>query len=185
MLIQEVARRDCFDMLAQVRFGRLGCARDNQPYVMPVYFACDGNHLYGIATVGQKIEWMRTNPLVCVEADDIVSQHQWKTVIAFGRYEEMPDTPEWKRERDYAYELLRRRAMWWQPAYVASTHRGVPHSLEPVLYRIRIDQITGHRATPDPAEVIQSLSTDSPATGARGWLQRFKRCARAKNQTRR
>ena len=178
MLIQEMTKQECFDLLAQVRFGRLGCARDNQPYVMPVYFAYGGNYLYGIATVGQKIEWMRMNPLVCVEADEIVSQHQWTTVIVSGSYEEMPDVPEWERERARAHELLQQRAMWWQPAYVASTHRGVPHSLEPVCYRIRIDRISGHRATPDSVEVFQSLSTDSPATGVRGWLHRFTRRAR-------
>lgn len=134
------------------KFGRLGCARDNQPYVMPVYFAYSAKYLYGVATVGQRIEWMRANPLVCVEVDEISGPQQWKTVIVFGRYEEMPDTPEWQRERVRAHGLLQQRAMWWQPAYVASTHSGVEHSLEPVFYRVRVDRFTGRRATPDPQD---------------------------------
>ena len=43
-------------------FGRLGCASDNQPYVVPTYFAYEPYQLYGFATVGRKIEWMRKNP---------------------------------------------------------------------------------------------------------------------------
>ena len=37
-------------------------ARD-QPYIVPIYFSYDGKHLYGVTTLGQKIEWMRSNPL--------------------------------------------------------------------------------------------------------------------------
>ena len=174
MRIQEMARTECFDVLARARFGRLGCAYDNQPYVVPIYFACDETHLYGVATFGKKIEWMRANPLVCVEVEEVASHNQWETVVIFGRYEEMPDRPEWQCQRAHAHELLRKRPMWWQPAYVASTHRGVPHSLIPVFYRIRIDEITGHRALPDDqGRAPESSSSTSRSRHAHGWLSQL------------
>jgi nitroimidazol reductase NimA-like FMN-containing flavoprotein (pyridoxamine 5'-phosphate oxidase superfamily) len=37
-------------------------------------------------------KWMRANPLVCVETEEVVSPHQWASVIIFGRYEELLDS---------------------------------------------------------------------------------------------
>jgi hypothetical protein len=37
---------------------------------------------------------MRTNPLVCVQADEVTNSEQWISVIVFGRFEELPDLPE-------------------------------------------------------------------------------------------
>jgi nitroimidazol reductase NimA-like FMN-containing flavoprotein (pyridoxamine 5'-phosphate oxidase superfamily) len=120
---------------------------------VPFYFAYDNNALYSFATLGQKVEWMRANPLVCVEVDEVVSQQQWVSVVVFGRYEELPDTPEWQGVRALAHKLLQKSAMWWEPAFVQSIHAGRPRPLVPIFYRIQIVQITGHRATPRPGGV--------------------------------
>src|SRR5262245_26666519 len=63
MIIREMTEDECRDVLARMNFGRLACARDNQPYVVPIYFSYHGGYLYGFSTMGQKIEWMRSNPL--------------------------------------------------------------------------------------------------------------------------
>jgi nitroimidazol reductase NimA-like FMN-containing flavoprotein (pyridoxamine 5'-phosphate oxidase superfamily) len=98
MLIREMSREECLQVLAGARVARLACAHENQPYVVPVSLACQqpwGEEacLYGFTTPGQKLEWMRTNPQVCVEVDDISSNDQWVSVVATGRYEELPETP--------------------------------------------------------------------------------------------
>jgi len=136
------------DLLARARLGRLACSHGSQPYVVPFYFAYQDYYLYSFTTVGQKIEWMRANPLVCVEADEVVSSQQWLSVIVFGRYEELPDTPEYQSERKVAYNLLQKKAGWWEPGYVKTILHGAQRSLTPVFYRIHVGQITGHRATP-------------------------------------
>jgi hypothetical protein len=68
MRIMEMSGTECRELLARQGGGRLGCARDNQPYVVPIYFVAEGDNLYCFATLGQKIEWMRLNPLVCLKA---------------------------------------------------------------------------------------------------------------------
>jgi hypothetical protein len=93
MLIREINIRECRDLLERLGAGRLGCARDNQPYIVPIYFAYEPDRLYGFSTVGQKIEWMRRNPKVCVEADEVISHNNWVSVIALGRFEELTDKP--------------------------------------------------------------------------------------------
>ncbi|MGO9060039.1 MAG: pyridoxamine 5'-phosphate oxidase family protein [Candidatus Binataceae bacterium] len=107
-------------------------------------------YLYSFTTVGQKIEWMRVNPLVCVEADEVVSPQRWVSVVVFGRYEELPKTPEWQLEREFAWKLLQQYAMWWEPGYVKTNLHGTERPLVPIFYRIYVDRITGHRALLEP-----------------------------------
>ena len=149
MFIHEMSESECRQALQQATVGRLACALDSQPYVVPIYFALDREYAYGFTTLGQKIEWMRSNPLVCLEVDERSSHNQWHSVIVFGRYEELPGLPEFEAPRVKAHELLQKHAMWWEPAYVGAAHRALPHSDTPIFYRIRIDRMTGHRATPD------------------------------------
>jgi nitroimidazol reductase NimA-like FMN-containing flavoprotein (pyridoxamine 5'-phosphate oxidase superfamily) len=94
MLIEAMTAQECWTMLARDNLARLACARDNQPDVVPVRVDLDGEFLYGYATLGRKIEWMRTNPLVCLEYEEIITRRQWGSLIVFGRYEELPHTPD-------------------------------------------------------------------------------------------
>ena len=169
MLIREMTTEECRDLLARKGFGRLACSFDRQPYIVPIYFAVEDNdYLYGFATLGRKIEWMRANPLVCVETDEVVDHLRWKSVIVFGLYQELPDESRWRRERQRAHDLLEKRPMWWQPAYDSSEHGGRPHSLKPVFYRIRIDEMTGHEAAPDAHELAAMIEQSVPLPGEEG-----------------
>ena len=59
MVVEEMTERECRAMLAGTNIARLACARDNQPYIVPIHVDLDGEFLYGYATLSQKIEWMR------------------------------------------------------------------------------------------------------------------------------
>lgn len=149
MLIRQLTRQDSVALLGRTHLGRLGCSQGAQPYIVPIYFAYHDGCLYSFSTVGQKIEWMRANPLVCLETDEVVSSQQWASVIVFGRYEELPDSPEHQDARAHGHHLLERKYIWWQPGYVKTILDGIERPLTPVFYRIRIGEITGHRATPN------------------------------------
>jgi len=152
MLIRELTEEECRRVLERLNFGRLGCALDNQPYVVPIYFSYDGRHLYGFSTPGQKIEWMRANPLVCLEVDERTSPDDWMSVVVSGRYQELPDTPEFRDLRNRAYNLLRRTPVWWEPGYAKTIVDGSERPLgEAVYFRVHIEQISGRRAVPDKA----------------------------------
>lgn len=173
MFIHEMTDAECRKALERTHVGRLACARDNQPYVVPVHFAFDDGHIYGFTTLGQKIEWLRSNPLVCFEIDEVVSDQQWISIIVFGRYEELPDNPKYEAVRKRALAFLQERVMWWEPAYIAQEHRDQLHSLTPIFYRIHIFKMTGHRATSNgsqtdnatnvPASARKQAQLDEPA----------------------
>jgi uncharacterized protein len=145
MLIHELTPTQCADVLQRTNVGRLGCSKGGQPYVVPVFFSFDRERgcVYSFSTVGQKVLWMRENPLVCLEVDDVENKDQWQTVLIYGRYEEIQDSPEEAEARERAETLFRQRSEWWLPAAakVGSRER---HAV--VVYRIHIDRITGRRA---------------------------------------
>ena len=120
MLLEEMTWNQCVNTLAEARLVRLACASENQPYVVPTNLVYHDPFLYGFSTRGQKVEWMRANPRVCVEFDDIQSFDRWTSVVILGQYEELLDSPEWKQERVRAHELLQRHAVWWLIGSAAS-----------------------------------------------------------------
>ena len=108
MIIRELTGQASLDLLSGSRLGRLACAKGNQPYVVPLFFAHHDSFLYCSSTLGQKIEWMRENPLVAVEVDHIESPQQWECVVVSGHYEELADAPEMRDKRQLAWSLLQK-----------------------------------------------------------------------------
>lgn len=184
MFIHDMTEAECRHALKHASVGRIACARDNQPYVVPIYFTYNERHLYAISTSGQKIEWMRANPLVCVEVDNITSHEEWMSLVVFGRYEELPDVPEFKRAREQALALLQRRsAWWWEPACVCGNHQNTPHSCTPVSYRIHIDRVSGRHGTPGIVPAKKLHVEESSTKGS--WLAHIfggRRDARSKGR---
>ena len=85
---------------------------ERSTYVVPVGIAYKEDYIYVFSTMGQKIKWMRSNPKVCVQIDEIRSQSDWVSVIANGEYQELPE-PQFEHERAHARTLLQKRHHWW------------------------------------------------------------------------
>ena len=169
MLVQELTRQASLEVLARTDLGRLACARGMQPYIVPVYFAYQDHWLYSFSMPGQKIEWMRANPLVCVEADQM-RREQWITVVVFGRYEELCDTPQFRSERTLAFNLLQQRAMWWDHGGLKKIPDGAPAAV-PIFYRIKVEQITGRHATSE--QVVRDAKQVRADRDEQEWLRKM------------
>jgi nitroimidazol reductase NimA-like FMN-containing flavoprotein (pyridoxamine 5'-phosphate oxidase superfamily) len=133
MLIQEMTEAECATILARTRLGRLACAHQNQPYIVPIYFAYEQPYLYAFTTPGQKIEWMRYNPLVCVEVDEVEDNEHWTSVVISGRYEELQRMPDWKDPSLHSLDLLNQRAGWWVSGCASAAHRDQKQPLNPIF----------------------------------------------------
>ena len=148
MLIHELTPDECAELLSRTHLGRLGCSRFNQPYIVPIHFSFDreDNYIYAFSMLGQKIEWMRKNPRVCLEVEEITDKDHWTTVLAVGRYKEIRQTPADDDARRRAEQLFQQRREWWLPG-AARTSAGEREQV--VLYRIEVDRVTGRRAARD------------------------------------
>jgi uncharacterized protein len=142
MVVNAIDEKECRAVLARTSLGRLGCSLDGKPYVLPVYFASEADYLYVLSTFGQKIEWMRANPKVCVQVDEIVSESEWVSVIVNGRYEELIE-PQYDDERARARKLLEKRYLWWQTPFAERQLRQGDTLIGPVFFRVLIDSLTG------------------------------------------
>jgi uncharacterized protein len=168
MLIEEMKHHECSAMLARATVARLACAVDNQPYVVPIHIDFADGFVYSFSTMGQKIQWMRLNPLVCLEIEEFTSPKQWATLVVFGQYEELPDKPEYTYPRSMAERLFQRHPMWWEPASVPLA--GHPHR-SPILFRIVVARMSGRRAEPDVSDVREIPTSASNQRRPR-WLER-------------
>jgi uncharacterized protein len=146
MEINEMTQEECHTFLQRAAVARLGCSLENQPYVVPIHFAYQDPYMYVFATFGQKIKWMRTNPRVCIQTDEIQSQSEWVSVIVNGEYEELAE-PQYSAEVKIATSLLAKRYHWWLNALGERQMRISEGSMEPIFFRIRVQSMTGLRAS--------------------------------------
>jgi nitroimidazol reductase NimA-like FMN-containing flavoprotein (pyridoxamine 5'-phosphate oxidase superfamily) len=146
MHIEELSEEASIHLLTKSRFGRLACTKQYQPYVVPIFYAYHDSYIYSLSGLGQKVSWMRANPLVCLEVDEIKSPQDWSSVVVLGRYEELSDTPTLRPVRELAYNLLWQLDRRWEPVLARGTIKGEERPLLPLFYRIFAEQITGRRA---------------------------------------
>jgi nitroimidazol reductase NimA-like FMN-containing flavoprotein (pyridoxamine 5'-phosphate oxidase superfamily) len=112
---------------------------------VPISFHFDGTaSLFGFSTIGQKIHWMRENPKVCLEVDDVADRFHWSTVIVTGTFEEMAASARKGDDARRAFDLLQQRSQWWLPATAEVAGRHDQRSV--VLFRIRIRAVSGRRS---------------------------------------
>ena len=126
--------------------GRIGCHGDGRTYVVPVTYVFDGEAVYAHSAEGLKIRTMRANPAVCFQVDQRENLANWRSVVAWGVYEELCG-----KDAQDALQLLVARLL---PLVTSETLR-LPDSLglaaatpvidapKAIVYRIRLIEKTG------------------------------------------
>ncbi|MBK9982249.1 MAG: pyridoxamine 5'-phosphate oxidase family protein [Saprospiraceae bacterium] len=135
------------DVLGENIFGRIGCNDGNKTYVVPINYVYDGKHIIAHSIEGLKIAMMRKNPNVCFEVDTMHNFTNWKSVIAWGQYQELTG----ERERYQALKLFVDRMLHSKisktaipPDIVAKkVHPHADGAIKPIIYRIVITEKTG------------------------------------------
>jgi len=148
MIINRITDLECHAVLERASLGRLGCSLNDQPYVVPVYLACEADYVYVFSTFGKKIKWMRSNPRVCVQVDEPTGGPGWVSVVANGQYQELPE-PEFARERAHARKLLEQRHRWWLNALAERRIESSDESIAPLFFRIHVESVSGLSASGD------------------------------------
>jgi nitroimidazol reductase NimA-like FMN-containing flavoprotein (pyridoxamine 5'-phosphate oxidase superfamily) len=146
MIVRTLSALECTSLLKANRLARLACAQDGRPYVVPIHYAYADNHFYAFSMPGKKIEWMRSNPLVCLQIDQRGEGHAWRSVVADGRYEELPDRLGHKLQRERAWSLLSKHVDWWEPGGLKPVTPPMSDQSPHVFFRILIEQVSGREA---------------------------------------
>ncbi|HUK51413.1 MAG TPA: pyridoxamine 5'-phosphate oxidase family protein [Terriglobales bacterium] len=96
---------DVDPILGRALVGRIGMSLNGQPYVVPVNFLySEGKIYFHSASKGQMYEYMKANPQVCFEVDEVGKtvpnadpckfSFTYKSVIAFGKVNFIQDSAE-------------------------------------------------------------------------------------------
>jgi nitroimidazol reductase NimA-like FMN-containing flavoprotein (pyridoxamine 5'-phosphate oxidase superfamily) len=143
MIIKEMSEIDVRDMIQHTQIGRLAYVLGDRPFVVPLGFRFSGGALYSFTTDGQKTEAMRKNDAVCILFDHIISKTEWRSVVVNGHYREITR----EEEKAAIVSMLSNEPTWWEPAYTKTiTSGGEQRKLEPFLFRVYIQNATGHQA---------------------------------------
>jgi nitroimidazol reductase NimA-like FMN-containing flavoprotein (pyridoxamine 5'-phosphate oxidase superfamily) len=145
-MLGELTAEQINEVLFDELVGRIGCHSEGRTYVVPVTYVFDGEAVYGHSGDGLKITMMRANPHVCFEVDQRHNLANWRSVIAWGIYEELGGQP--------ALDALQLLVARLTPAVVSETVRlpevvsiagakSLVGSPKNVIYRIRLTEKTG------------------------------------------
>src|SRR5437763_15556430 len=137
VMIKQLSQEQSRELLRRERIGRLGCIAGDEPYVVPVSYIFDGESAYMHSLPGHKIYAMRAHPRVCLQVDEIEDDLRWKSVLAFGHYEEIKNQDE--RARALAFLLSRFPQLTPVESFIVED-AGAP---APIVFRIRISRLTG------------------------------------------
>jgi nitroimidazol reductase NimA-like FMN-containing flavoprotein (pyridoxamine 5'-phosphate oxidase superfamily) len=124
--------------------GRIGCHDKGRTYVVPISYVYDGKDVIAHSVPGMKIQMMRNNPQVCFEVDEMNDFNNWRSVIAWGEYQEITDP--WERYR--AIKCFVERTMEKRMSETATTSAAYEKTVNqvnarPVIYRIVILEKSG------------------------------------------
>jgi len=133
MLTVEEAR----NLIAGGKIGRLGCVADGEPYVVPINYVFEDGSIYGHSLPGRKIEALRAHPRACLQVDEIENDFEWRSVIAYGNFEEIRVPSD---RRSILSKLLARFPLLTPVESVIAQDAAAPES---VVFRIIVDRITG------------------------------------------
>jgi uncharacterized protein len=133
---RELSRGETEEFLRVQRIARLGCHAAGITYVVPLIYAYEDGAVVAVTTEGRKTAMLREDPRVCVEIDeyDFDGKGSWRSVIAYGTYEELSGDAVVD-----ALALLRERFAR------AAGRAAEPRQLGPnaVVLRIELDEVSG------------------------------------------
>jgi uncharacterized protein len=145
-MLGQLNHEDMEELLRSSVVGRIGCHADGRTYVVPISYAYDEGAVIGHTASGLKLRMMRENPNVCFEVDRMDDLGNWRSVIAWGRFEELSGS-----DADHALAQLLARLLpiavtsetSHPPKDLTHQHRAHSEGLPAVVYRIRLTEMTG------------------------------------------
>lgn len=135
-------------LLADNYIGRLGYISRRRAEIIPItyYYDPEQNSILTYSGQGSKIEAMRKNPLVTFQVDEISTLEKWKSVLLYGKFEELegPDAKNILRLFSEGVRRVIKNKGKTCPDFIEN-FSSKSNSDSPIVYRINIDDINGRQ----------------------------------------
>lgn len=144
-MLGKLTEKEIESLLLENSVGRVGCYADNRIYIVPITYAYKDGFVYAHSAEGRKLKMMRKNPSVCFQVDTIAKLSQWKSIIAWGTFEEITS----EEGRQLALTTLLEKVVHQSPSEtMRPAHRlPEPHphqkSHKAIAFRIFLKEKTG------------------------------------------
>ena len=135
MSIGKLGNTDALAILREGTLGRLGCIAAGWPYVVPVNYYFDGENIYIHTLPGKKLDALRANPRVCLQVDEIKDPYNWRSVIAYGTFEEVSNEETRENVLTKLYSRL--------PHMTPVESRLVKGMTGTIVFRVKVEEVTG------------------------------------------
>ena len=136
-MLGKLSAEEIEKVLTENFVGHLGCHADGRTYVVPISYAYTDGCIWGRTFEGMKMDIIRQNPAVCFQVETIPSMSNWRSVIAWGEFEEITDPV----QQTEIFDELFTRFQKLTPVEAQISSSAV--SGEVALFRIRIRSISG------------------------------------------
>ena len=158
-MLGKLTEAEIDEILRRQRIGRIGTTSVGHVLIRPIVYGYDGEAIYGHSRFGQKYLYMRGNPEVCFEVEEIIDPTFWKVVSLMGEYETLREV----HTRDRAMRLILAQAGGGPESEATRVER----DKDLIIYRIRITERSGHFEQPFALEKDQEKSESDASPQAR------------------
>ncbi|HKL34845.1 MAG TPA: pyridoxamine 5'-phosphate oxidase family protein [Salegentibacter sp.] len=145
--MKAITSTESTQLLAENYIGRLGYILKERPEIIPItyYYDPEQNHILSYSGKGSKIDAMRKNPLVSFQVDEITNLEKWKSVLLYGRFEELTgiDAKYMLRIFSEGVKKVIKNKEHSYPDFIQNFSSKAESSDTPIVYRINIDEIAG------------------------------------------
>lgn len=148
-MIQELELNKGKKVLSENCIGHMSYIYMNNPFVVPItyYFDEEGGSLISYSSLGHKIEALRMNPQVSVQVEEIDSLNHWRSVVIYGKYEELSGSTaryELHKFCEGVKKLVNAKEQRTLK-FLCDFSSKATSEKPPIVYRINIDEMTARR----------------------------------------
>lgn len=135
------------EVLHKHTIGRIGSHANGKTYVVPTSYVYDGKYIYCHTHEGMKINMMRQNPNICFEVDTAEHPGEWKSVVAWGEFEEVIN----ENERSNALKIMFDKSIKFTVSKTLKLEVGANYPFAPddmdkihgIVFRLKLHEKTG------------------------------------------
>jgi nitroimidazol reductase NimA-like FMN-containing flavoprotein (pyridoxamine 5'-phosphate oxidase superfamily) len=145
-MLGSLNENEMIDLLKKQVTGRIGCHANGTTYIVPINYVYKDGYIYGHSAAGKKIEMLQNNPEACFQVDDIENILNWKSVIAWGIYQQITDREEMQKvmqEITHHISPLIDNSDSHPSHGITENESDIGTSIDLILYKIRITKKTG------------------------------------------
>jgi len=140
--VRELSDEECRKFLSEHHLGRIAYAFRDRVDIQPIFYAFDGEWLFGRTSPGEKLSTIQHHRWVAFEVDQVQDLWHWTSVVVKGAFHELRDdgTDEDRRVWERAREAI-------SGAMPEAFTRDDPGAHRTVLFGISPLEITGRSAS--------------------------------------